>query len=128
MGADPLLVTGSSDPVSLELISGSHSPAWSVSELPDELSSAENPRPRVSSVLATELTMALDSVSLCSRAWLGRTEIEEVRLCSVGCGWERGPYLLGQDLCLQERVDGGQAAVLIAGPPCADAVPLVLDS
>lgn len=36
-------------------------------------------------------------------------------------------YLLGQDLGLQERVDGGQAAVLVARPASADPVPFVLD-
>lgn len=36
-------------------------------------------------------------------------------------------YLLGQDLGLQERVDGGQAAVFVARPASADPVPFVLD-
>lgn len=34
--------------------------------------------------------------------------------------------LSGQHVGLDERVDGGQAAVLVAGPPGADSVPLVL--
>lgn len=50
-----------------------------------------------------------------SRVWLEETEVEE------SFSW-KGPqvvkripwYLLGQDLRLQERVNGGQAAVLIA--------------
>ena len=37
-------------------------------------------------------------------------------------------YLLGQDLGLQERVDGGQAAVFVAGPASADPVPFILNS
>ena len=44
-------------------------------------------------------------------------------------GWGRLPwYLLGQDLSLQERIDGGQAAVLVAGPASADPVPFILYS
>lgn len=43
--------------------------------------------------------------------------------------WGRLPwYLLGQDLSLQERIDGGQAAVLVAGPASADPVPFILYS
>lgn len=51
--------------------------------------------------------------------------------CNAGlflCCVQAQGLALTQDLCLQERVDGGQAAVLIAGPPSADSVTFILDS